>query len=110
MFAAMASVALASCVKNEPAMTVAQQDEIAFDLPVMATPVKSVTETTAFADSDNFTVWGYITPAAQTSFVNQQLYMNGVKVTCQDGVWKAAAGKYYWPNNSYLTFVGYAPT
>ena len=36
MFAAMASVALASCVKNEPAMTVAQQDEIAFDLPVVA--------------------------------------------------------------------------
>ena len=110
MFAAMASVALASCVKNEPAMTVAQQDEIAFDLPVVAPAVKSVTETVEGAFNQSFKVWGYFSASEMENFTNATPYMPGVVISLQDGVWKSAGTKYYWPNNGYLTFVGYAPS
>ena len=111
MFAAMASVALVSCVKNEPAMPVAQQDEISFELPLVAPAVKAnVAEITESTFTSDFKVWGYFTAAKQDgTFKAADLYMNGVDVGLAGGVWKAKSGKYYWPSNGYLTFVGYAP-
>lgn len=111
MFAAMASVALVSCVKNEPAMPVAQQDEISFELPLVAPAVKAnVAEITESTFTSDFKVWGYFTAAQQNgTFTAADLYMNGVDVGLTGGVWKAKSGKYYWPSNGYLTFVGYAP-
>ena len=110
MFAAMASVALASCVKNEPTAPVADQDELTFEVPVLAPAVKSVTETVEDAFTSDFKVWGYFTENQQTAFAPSALYMNGVNIKLTDGVWKSSEGKYYWPNNGYLTFVGYAPS
>lgn len=111
MFAAMASVALVSCVKNEPAMPVAQQDEISFELPLVAPAVKAnVAEITEETFTSDFKVWGYFTAAKQNgTFTAADLYMNGVNVGLTGSVWKATSGKYYWPSNGYLTFVGYAP-
>lgn len=110
MFAAMASVALVSCVKNETATLVADQDEVTFVSPVLAPSVKSVTETVEGAFTSAFKVWGYFTAAEQVAFAPSALYMNGVNIKLTDGVWKSSDGKYYWPNNGYLTFVGYAPS
>ena len=110
MFAAMASVALASCVKNEPTAPVADQDELTFEVPVLAPAVKSVTETVEGAFTSDFKVWGYFTENQQTAFAPSALYMNGVNIKLTDNVWKSSEGKYYWPNNGYLTFVGYAPS
>ena len=111
MFAAMASVALVSCVKNEPATVMADQDEVTFEVPVLAPAVKSVDETVEGAFDSDFKVWGYFTEAQQTAFAPSALYMNGVNIELTtEGVWKSSEGKYYWPNNGYLTFVGYAPS
>lgn len=110
MFAAMASVALVSCVKNEPTAPIADQDELTFEVPVLAPAVKSVTETVEGAFTSDFTVWGYFTENQQTAFAPSALYMDGVNIKLTDGVWKSSEGKYYWPNNGYLTFVGYAPS
>lgn len=113
MFAAMASVALVSCVKNEPAMPVAQQDEISFESPLMAVPVKAVAEKTAFDQaSDSFDVWGYFTDAKKTNvFTATQLYMNKVEISYDDSetAWKAST-PYYWPNNGFLTFLAVYPS
>lgn len=113
MFAAMASVALASCVKNEPAMTVAQQDEIAFAAPVLAPNVKSAASLLNTIPTDSvFYVWGYFTQENFAGEVSTNEYMDDVQVTYQTpaNVWKAAPaeGKYYWPTNGKLTFVGYS--
>ena len=110
MFAAMASVALVSCVKNEPAMPVAQQDEISFESPLMAVPVRAVAEKTAFAQADKFTVWGYFSATAYDDNLGD-IYMNDVDcVKNGDRTnWHAESGKYYWPANGYLNFVACAP-
>ena len=117
MFAAMASVALVSCVKNEPAMPVAQQDEISFELPLVAPAVKAVDEMYEGNFTSPFKVWGYFSATEMGTFTNSTLYMDGVEISYQDvagtdplrKAWKSTTGKYYWPNNGYLTFVGYAP-
>ena len=117
MFAAMASVALVSCVKNEPAATFNEQEEISFVEPVMGPNVKAVNtvaETSVFPADGQFDVWAHYC-AADPDFqnpTNMSLYMD--QVTCaKDGAntyWKSTEGKYYWPTTGNLTFVAYAPT
>lgn len=119
MFAAMASVAFASCVKNEPVVSVAEQAEIAFDAPLLAPAVKSVAETTT-ATLPNFKVWGYFTATAVQSFsltfsdataLSNSLYMNGVEIGKDaHNIWKSTDKKYYWPVNGSLTFLACAPS
>ena len=109
MFAAMASVAFASCVKNDAPELSLGQAEVSFEVPMCAPAVKSVTEVTESTFTSDFKVWGYFTAAQQGTFSSAGLYMNQVNIKLTDGVWKSSEGKYYWPNNGYLTFIGYAP-
>ena len=117
MFAAMASVALVSCVKNEPTVQVAEQDEISFADPIMAPSVKSVFELKKFPTDKTFKVWAAFTQeTAASSDLDQKWgtyeYMEDVEVSYNVGktAWMATTGKYYWPTNGYLTFVAYGPS
>ena len=102
MFAAMASVALASCVKNEPVANVEQGDLITFNAPVVAPATKGQAAYTL----GDFNVYAYSNPT--TGYTGGgSVYIKDQKVSLTDGVW--SAGKYYWPKNAYLNFVAYAP-
>ena len=122
MFAAMASVALVSCVKNEVA-PVAQdvQQEITFDRPVLLPNLKSANEVqNDFPTNMAIGVWAhYFDKAVDNSiyngFANGELYMGkeggGLPLEYNDTykAWKHATNKYYWPKNGSLTFSAYAP-
>ena len=130
MFAAMASVTFASCVKNEPAPSVIDdQVEIAFEAPVLAPNVKSATEFhNDFPTDVKIGVWAYyyVNPtnaeleANYTNFDAGTLYMGSAQgglpiqytqlsADPLSGTWKHAVNKYYWPKNGALTFTAYAP-
>ena len=130
MFAAMASVTFASCVKNEPAPSVIDdQVEIAFEAPVLAPNVKSATEFhNDFPTDVKIGVWAYyyVNPtnaeleANYTNFADGTLYMGSAQgglpiqytqlsADPLSGTWKHALNKYYWPKNGALTFTAYAP-
>lgn len=116
MFAAMASVALVSCVKSEPNvnLTGSEGNLISFESPILAPSVKSVQEIVQFPADKTFQIWAYYT---QNNFEKTQVatneYMNDVEIAYrtvgEDKLWKAA-DKYYWPNSGYLTFVAYSGT
>lgn len=122
--AAIASVALASCVKNEVAPTAMQQDEITFAAPVVGNLTKGIITGTDFTES-TFNVYGwYCADAANggsdayddTKAVE---YMPNTTVTLNDtfdstedvgtGAW-FPANTYYWPKNGKLTFDAYYPS
>jgi len=112
MFAAMASVALVSCVKNEPAPAGDQGDAIVFNSPV----VGNVTKATEYSGvhyptTVPFYVYAWYT-AKNTTFVGTgDLYMNHVDVTYDEDlkVYRSKTQKYYWPKNGDLTFFAYSP-
>ena len=112
--AALASVALASCVKNEPAK-VDSQKEITFTSPVLA----SATKTPVAGEMDNpydmsesfnvYAVWH--AEDFSGSWPSHSLYMDDVKTSYDatlDG-WHATPS-YYWPKNGKLTFAAYSPS
>ena len=107
MFAAMASVALASCVKNEPVATVEQGDAITFNAPVVAPATKatSIDGTVAFPHT-NFDAYAWY---AVSDFDNEtpSLYFSKKTFTDAGDYWSATQA--YWPKNGNLTFVAYAP-
>lgn len=118
--AALASVALASCVKNEPAK-VDSQKEITFTTPVLAVPTKAdEIEVTHFPNDKDFSVFAYYTEGDFSSDnTTLATYMYNVKVvngtydnsTSGSTGWHADPA-YYWPKNtnSKLTFDAYYPT
>ena len=119
MFAAMASVALVSCVKNEPGAGLSgsgEQNLISFEAPILAPAVKSVQEIVQFPADKTFQIWAYYTQEDfAKSAVASNEYMNDVEISYWERT--SGAGKkwtaqdlYYWPNSGYLTFVGYAGT
>ena len=111
MFAAMTSVALASCVKNEPAMNLEQGDLIQFNSPVVGIPTKVAEYNAVAYPTDvpfNVTAWYHTAADATTGDV----YMNNVTLTYDNGlkVYRAQGTKqYYWPKNGMLTFFAYSP-
>ena len=116
MFAAMASVALVSCVKNEPSVSLNDnQTAIKFAAPVMSPNVKAATEIADnYPTTEKFAVWAYYYDKttdneAYNNFAGGEVYMNEVVVS-YDGTstWKAAQ-IYYWPKNGSLTFAAYSP-
>ena len=129
MFAAMASVALASCVKNDPAPSFAEdQAEISFAAPVLTPNVKSATEfCNDFPTDVKIGVWAYYyvnstdaeAEANFSGFDDGELYMGsaqgGLPIQYTNDqinniqTWKHATDKYYWPKNGALTFTAYAP-
>jgi hypothetical protein len=107
--AVMASVAFASCTKNEPATTSAEQ-QISFASPVVSLNTKAATEVwNNYPTTNDFAVWAHYYSDEYDNFENGKLYMNNVKVTHSGATWKPAKA-YYWPKNGSLTFIAYAPS
>ncbi len=109
----VAGVALAGCVKNEPAPFESEQ-QITFAAPVVGLNTKAVNEVWNNYPTDaayNFVVWGYYYAGdTYTAFADGQLYMNNVTVSYDGDLsgW-APATSYYWPKNGSLTFIAYSP-
>lgn len=117
IIATVACVTLASCMKNEPAnsLTGQSEDKITFESPILAPNVKAVSsyETGDLSQSATFSVWGFLTPTqiASTGLTEtlaaDNRYIDGATVSYADAEW--SAGNYYWPQNGYISFVGYLP-
>lgn len=109
----VAGVALAGCVKNEPAPFESEQ-QITFAAPVVGLNTKAVNEVWNNYPTDaayDFAVWGhYYAGGTYTTFAGGQPYMNNVTVSYDSdlGGW-APATSYYWPKNGSLTFIAYSP-
>ena len=114
MFAAMASVALASCVKNEPVATVEQGEAIKFE-PVVGVPTKIAEISGTTYNETSFSVYAWY---SEDSFAGTGTkYMSNIaatKVTAgalTDGTdYYAPSTDYYWPKNGKLSFIAYSPT
>lgn len=109
----VAGVALAGCVKNDPAPFESEQ-QITFAAPVVGLNTKAVNEVWNNYPTDaayDFAVWGYYYAGdTYTTFADGQLYMNNVTVSYDGNLsgW-APATSYYWPKNGSLTFIAYSP-
>ena len=114
----MASVAFASCTKNEPTTSVNENQAITFATPVVSNLTKASLyfDDTVFPKTQTFNVFGYY---HEGNFAGTGTsYMNDVTVsysadlgTNEDagtGAWSVAG--YYWPKNGKLTFDAYAPS
>lgn len=107
--AVMASVAFASCTKNEPATKNSEQ-EISFAAPVVSLNTKAATEVwNNYPTTNDFAVWGHYYSGNYDTFENGDVYMSNVTVTHNSGTWKPTTA-YYWPKNGSLTFIAYAPS
>lgn len=113
-FAAMASVAFASCVKNDPAPSVTEQHEITFAAPVVATTTKAQVELLKkYHTTETFGVFALYYADKFTGYNADAVYMTDVEAThgaygTTDGAWSTSG--YYWPKNTgKLTFAAYSP-
>lgn len=113
-FAAIASVAFASCVKNDPAPSVTEQHEITFAAPVVATTTKAQVELLKkYPIDETFGVFALYYAEKFTGYSANAVYMTDVEATRgayagTDGAWSTAG--YYWPKNGgKLTFAAYSP-
>lgn len=110
--AAIASVALASCVKNEVAPTAMQQDEITFLSPVVGAQTKVNGAIGATYDTnESFDVW-CVHNAADITNWGGSVYFSDVKAI-YDGTlsgWKLTPNPYYWPATGKLSFVALSPS
>ena len=106
MFAAMASVALASCTKNEPAASVEQGDAILFNSPVVAPATKAAK--TEYTGGD-FNVFGYYSEADAYDGAGS-VYINDAVFTDKTTYFGGKDKTYFWPKNGHLNFVAYAPS
>ena len=109
--AAIAGVALASCVKNEPAPSVTQQDEITFLAPIVGPQTKVNGAIGARYDTqESFDVW-CVHNVNDIQAWGGQVYFNDTKAeydSQKDG-W-ALNPKYYWPATGKLSFVAMSPS
>lgn len=120
ILAAMACVALAGCVKNEPAPSVTDQQEITFAPPVVGVNTKTVTLVTSDNISNQIGVFGYYHPETYSTInaLGTYLYMNNVHVSKQNytidsnvyPTWTTTStNDYYWPKTGKMTFAAYYP-
>lgn len=124
ILAAMAGVALVSCVKNEPAPSVTDQHEITFAPPVVGVNTRSVDLVTTANITGSFSVYGYYHPSEYPGFDNEATYtyMENVEVTKDDDFYEdqngtkypswvtSSTNDYYWPKTGKMTFVAYYPS
>lgn len=120
LFAVAASVALAGCVKNDPANggTVASDAKISFDAPAVGAVTRAVSgEIENKYDTDeHFTVYARHYTGNYTNFNAGTPYMTAVETAynptgdCWDSESVAGGQPYYWPKNGTLTFQAYSPT
>ena len=108
MFAAMASVALASCTKNEPAITPEQGEAILFNSPVVAPATKATTIADAVAfPHTNFDAYAWYSASEFDAENDAAVYFSKKTFTDAGSYWSATQA--YWPKNGVLSFVAYAP-
>lgn len=120
--AALASVALASCIKNEPAK-VDSQKEITFTTPVLAVPTKTQEiQGTTYPKTSSFNVFAWYNSGVSFEAATASPYMENVKVTYNSsiddddpadtsdgtGAW-ISNPVYYWPKQGVLSFDAYSP-
>lgn len=118
--AVLASVALTSCVKNEPAK-VDSQKEITFTTPVLAVPTKTqeIPGTDYLSSSPSFGVYGWYVAGATYVADDATAYMHNVEVkhtnsikdpadAGDEGAW-ISDDAYYWPKQGSITFDAYSP-
>lgn len=123
ILAAMASAALVSCVKNEPAPSVTDRQEITFAPPVVGVTTKSVDLVTTANIAGAFSVYGYYHSGDYAGFNAEDTYtyMENVEVTKDDDFYSAENqtyaswitddnNDYYWPKTGKMTFVAYYPS
>lgn len=111
MFAAMASVVLASCVKNEPVATVEQGDLITFEAPVVAPATKADAPvgTVLYPADGEFYLYGWYHANENGNFENK--YIPGAVISkVADKNYFAPSTSYYWPKSGYLSFFAYSPS
>ena len=120
ILAAMASAALVSCVKNEPAPSVTDRQEITFAPPVVGVTTKgNIDLPTAYPNTESFGVFAYYYADKYDTFSEDAIYMNDVTVTAENNntsigentathTWQPEEN-YYWPKTGSLTFVAYSP-
>ena len=120
MFAAMASVALVSCVKNDPANFADQGDAIVFNNPVVGLNTKALPDAEeidglVYPESTPFTVNAWYMLKGNTYAGTGERYMVEVNTTMVDAAGSELAyykpvEPYYWPKNGTLSFIAYSPT
>ena len=119
LFAVAASVALAGCVKNDPANggAVASDAKISFDAPAVGAVTRAVAGeiVNPYDKAEHFTVYARHYTGNYTNFNDGTPYMTAVETAynmagnCWDS--ESAGGQaYYWPKNGTLTFQAYSPT
>lgn len=106
---------LVGCVKNDPVTPGwrGPKAEIAFECPVVGSLTKSAYELTDYPDALDFRVWGYYSTGnvpVVTGDGLEGLYIDGAEFSKQGDTWASSQGKYYWPANGNLHFLGYAPS
>ncbi|MBE6233071.1 MAG: fimbrillin family protein [Bacteroidales bacterium] len=114
--AAIASVAFASCVKNEVAPTAMQQDEITFATPVVGNLTKAQPGEIGvnYNEAEHFGVYAVHTASTLTEWSTGSLYMGTATVGLEclkeggDNYW-APSTPYYWPKEGFLSFAAYSP-
>ena len=113
MFAAMASVAFASCVKNEPAMNLEQGDLITFDAPVVA-PATKAAGTVEYPGDGKFVLFGWYHTAAWNTVADNTAdykYIPEVVVSKHGAeTYFRPDAFYYWPKSGNLSFFAYSPS
>ena len=116
LVATMASVALASCVKDESVDLTQQAKKLSFETPVMSTQTRATNfgeiETT-YPKNENFVVWAVRHTGNFTTWTARSAFMSKVEVTYNSTAkgWSNSSTDYYWPEDGdKLTFGAFSPT
>ena len=108
LLAAVVGVALTSCVKNEGLATVADQNEITFEV---AKYKASSRVEVAFPTDIPFGTYAYyentLTPGSHSAYIENAEII--YKVADGNGYWAANGETYFWPTQGHLDFISYAP-
>lgn len=107
MFAAVASVALASCTKNEV-------KPVEIDQEITYQTITTKAEASSFASDRHFTSYAYMLPYGQTwdsNYSSGSAYIAAADIsyhkTAPNYEWKADK-TYYWPKQGSLTFFAWS--
>ena len=122
LFATVAGVALASCVKNESESgLIASDSKISFEAPVVGTTTRAQFGEIGdvYPIEESFKVWGWYHERDYTTFGDEANgwtnYMTAsaagdpVEVTFNNDKSWVSAKDYFWPKNGKLTFAAYSP-
>ena len=108
LLAAIASITLASCVKNEMEVVDNDDQEITFQTVTGNTGRAAIIGSNYPVDA-SFGTWARYTSGDWNYGVLSQEYITNKKVTFQTPNWKVDGLIYYWPKNGKLSFFSYSP-